>query len=192
MSASEHFPEKSAAPRTPKEVEPDGPPVPIPTLSELARRCAPKLGRLLRHLGIPALDIEDAVQDVFLIAHQRIDLSVREPEAWLRGVALNVARNRRRAARRSPIDFGKEAPEPIDARTPEHQALITQQRAVLARALDALSDDQRAALVLFEIEGIPMKEIALHLECSLPSAYRHLSEAQSRLKQAVSREGKAR
>ena len=114
---------------------------------------------------------------------------VLEPEAWLRGVAVNVARNRTRAVRRNPVDFRDEVPESIDMRTPEREAEVARQRALLAQCLEALSEEQRTALVLFEIEGVPMKEVAMHLGCSLPSAYRHLNEAQTQLKRAVAGKG---
>lgn len=177
--------EKAEALGTPKVI-PSDPHSPHLSLRELARAHASRLARLLRHLGVPSADLEDAVQDVFLIAHRKMGTAeVLEPEAWLRGVALNVARNRTRALRRSPVDFRDEVPEAIDARTPEREAEVSKQRALLTHCLALLSEEQRTALVLFELEGVPMKEVAQHLGCSLPSAYRHVTEAQAFLKRAV-------
>lgn len=197
---SERILEKPGALRTPPHIpspapvsepmSPLSPVLPPQPLSALARAHAPRLARLLRHLGVPSADLEDAVQDVFLVAHRRMDAEVLEPEAWLRGVALNVARNRRRAARRSPLDFPAQLPEVADARTPEREAEVLRNRRLLAHCLEQLHEEKRTALVLFEIEGVPMKEIATHLGCSLATAYRHLSDAQTELKRAVERGGR--
>lgn len=154
-------------------------------LAELARAHAPALARLLRYLGIPTSDVEDALQDVFLIAHRRLSetpLLAERPEGWLRGVALNVARNRRRSGRRSPLAYVEEVPETSDGQTPEMQLEATRQRERLLRLLSELPEDHRAALVLFEIDGRPMKEVASLLGCALPTAYKYVTQAQARLK----------
>lgn len=189
--------EKSEGDRTPEEV------LAVPRtmtavdrsvgarVTELVRGHAPALARLFRYLGVPSRDVEDALQDVFLVAHRRLADArevVDRPDAWLRGVALNVARNRRRALRRSRLTFVEDAPEVADARTPESEVDVERQRQRLLRLLDALPEEHRMALVLFEIDGRPMKEVAALIGCALPTAYKYVSAAQARLKDAVGRE----
>jgi RNA polymerase sigma-70 factor (ECF subfamily) len=145
------------------------------------------IARTLRYLGVPRGDIDDAVQEVFVVAYRRIS-DLEQPErvsAWLRGVAVNVARNRRRARRRSPIVSDIEPPDIADAHVPESLAAANELRARLLSLLDSLPDEQRAALVLFEIENVPMKVVATTLGISLATVYRRLEDARETLRAAL-------
>ena len=72
---------------------------------EMVQQEGPRLARLLHYLGVPRADLDDALQDVLLVAHRRwAELERGTPLGpWLRRVALNVARNRKRGTRRSPV-----------------------------------------------------------------------------------------
>jgi RNA polymerase sigma-70 factor (ECF subfamily) len=52
----------------------------------------------------------------------------------------------------------------------------------LDAALDQLDDAKRAVFVLYEMEGVPMTEIAESLGCPLPTAYSRLREARERVR----------
>lgn len=161
----------------------------------LAREHAPALGRFLRYLGVAPSDVEDALQDVFIVAHRRLietPDATEAPGPWLRGVAVNVARNRARSSHRSRVEFVEEAPEMIDARTPEAEVAAERDRRRLLRLLSALNEEHRAALVLFEIEGRPMKEVATTLGIALPTAYKYVTSAQTKLREAFLQESETR
>lgn len=148
---------------------------------------ARSVARTLRYVGLPAHDLDDAVQEVFVTLHRRwSDLSHDQPLGpWLRGVALHVARNRRRVARRAPVALLE---EPVDPRGGE-AALVERQRAQrLLQLLSALPDEEREALVLFEIEALSMKDVAVALGVSLPTAYRRVESARAGLKKAMAKE----
>jgi hypothetical protein len=55
--------------------------------------------RVLGHLGVPQHAIDDAVQELWLVVHRRLPaFEARSSlKTWLFGIALNVARNHRRA-----------------------------------------------------------------------------------------------
>src|SRR6187551_3534984 len=57
---------------------------------------------LVRRLGVPCADVEDAVQDVFLALHSRFHQLDRGPglHFWLAAAALRVCSNRRRSIQR--------------------------------------------------------------------------------------------
>lgn len=148
------------------------------------------IARTLRYLGVASRDLDDAVQEVFEIAHRR--WGELRPEGslggWLRGVAVNVARNRRRAQGRAARKFAPELAEPVDPRMPEEQIVERQRCEKLLSVLAELPDDLRTALVLFEIESASMKEVADALGVSLPTAYRRVDDARTALRRALTKE----
>jgi RNA polymerase sigma-70 factor (ECF subfamily) len=158
-----------------------------PELAAIIRAHTPTLGRALRYLGVPASEIDDVLQEVFLVVHRRLG-ELDDPEglgSWLRAVAVNVVRNRRRTARRRPLVYG-EVPEMIDLeQSPEESLEQRRARADLLAALDELDDEQRMVLVMFEIEGASMREIAALAECSLATAYNRLGEARAALRKGL-------
>lgn len=118
--------------------------------------------RFLRRLGVPALVLEDAVQEVFAVVARRIgEVRPGAEKSFLFGTALRVASGtrRRRAierARHEPI----EDDEPSQIGTPEQ--LVSDRRALLAldELLAGLDESSRAVFVLFELEGFTLREIA--------------------------------
>ena len=100
-------------------------------------------------------EAEDVVQEAFMRAMPRWD-AVRtydSPEAWLRTVALNLARSRfRRAVRGAAalVKHGVPASEP--ELSPDHVALMD--------ALRGLPQAQREALVLHHFCGLSVDEVA--------------------------------
>lgn len=151
------------------------------------------VARTLRYLGVPAADLDDAVQEVFMVAHRRWhELADRDDlGAWLRRVALNVARNARRARLRSPLVPMALPPELEDLRSPDTDTNARQLRQRLLALLEHLPEDERAALVLFEIEGLSMKDVADALDASLATAYRKVQSARETLRRALDAHGEA-
>ncbi|MBX3199249.1 MAG: RNA polymerase sigma factor [Labilithrix sp.] len=118
--------------------------------------------RFLRGLGVPANALDDAAQDVFLVAAKSIDkIRPGAEQAYLFSTAVRVAHGlRRRNVREEPTDDIEEAAGESAAVSPD--ALIDQKRAgeLLAHLLSGLSHELRSAFVLFEIEGMTLSEIA--------------------------------
>jgi RNA polymerase sigma-70 factor, ECF subfamily len=73
-----------------------------PSFDVLYQRHAAFTWRALRHLGVEAHAVDDAMQELWVIVHRRLsDFEARARlETWLFGIAVNVARNQLRAARR--------------------------------------------------------------------------------------------
>jgi RNA polymerase sigma-70 factor (ECF subfamily) len=150
--------------------------------AEFARIC-----RLMRRLGVPDKDLEDAVQDVFMVVHRRWeDLDPDRPaHAWLGGIAVRVASQwRRKASVRH--ESGGEVPESASS-APGADAVLEARRArarVLA-GLDELPEDQRAVFVLHELEGCAIPEIAAALGIPANTAYSRLRLGRERFARAV-------
>ncbi len=123
--------------------------------------------RFLRGLGVAAGGVDDAAQQVFLIAAKRIDgIVVGSERAFLLATARGVAANSRRAQARSREVFDESAlAHQRDERDdPEQVAASKQARALLDSFLEGLPEDVRAVFVLFELEGMTMVAIAETLD----------------------------
>lgn len=118
--------------------------------------------RLLRRLGVPAPEVDDAAQEVFWVAARRLgDIQAGSEHAFLYGVALRVASNIHRAGRNAPLrDSDALATLHCTRPNPEQLTEERQERALLDVALDQLPLELRVALVLFELEGLPVRDIA--------------------------------
>lgn len=109
------------------------------------------------------------------------ELQAGRERAFLYGVALRVASNFVRRLKVSPLTSGARAEqveEFVDPRpSPEDQLDQRQARSLLDAVLDRMPLDLRSVFVLFELEGLPVAEIA-ELE-NIP-----LGTASSRLRRA--------
>jgi len=109
----------------------------------------------------------DAVQDAFFSAYRNLG-SFRGDSfrSWLTRIALNAAHDILRRRKRRPADPYPEWEDeswqpPTDEREgPEQMVLAAQRQRALARALSGITADQRAAIVLFDVEGYDYQEIA--------------------------------
>lgn len=159
---------------------------PAPTLRAIFEQTAPRLLRFLRYLGVNEGELDDALQEVFVIAHRRMS-ELREQaklEPWLRAIALNVARNQRRARGRRREQPSAEPIEIVAQDGPYEDLERRRARAQLAGLLEQLTDEQRAVVVLYEIEQLPMREVAESLDCPLQTAYSRLHAAREALRRA--------
>jgi RNA polymerase sigma-70 factor (ECF subfamily) len=118
--------------------------------------------RSLRRLGVPDGDVDDASQQVFLVAHRRLAAIVPYSErSFLFQTALRVAADWRRATKRRYEQTGMELFDvPDAAANPEELMDQRRSRELLDQALDRIPMDLRAVFVLFELEEMTMMEIA--------------------------------
>ncbi len=147
--------------------------------------------RVLRRHGVGPADAEDLAQEVFLVMWRRWqDYDPQRPlRPWLLGIALRVAQDHRKRPRREVpaglIEVAGEAPAP-------DQALAARRARDLVRdALGALSDKHRSLLILHDLEGVAMQEIAAVLTEPLSTLYSRLVTARGAFARAVRRMGQA-
>ncbi|HJL17237.1 MAG TPA: RNA polymerase sigma factor [Sandaracinaceae bacterium LLY-WYZ-13_1] len=133
--------------------------------------------RAARYLGVAERDLDDVVQEVFLVALRRASQfrGNADAKSWLYGIALRVvSAYRRRAHRRREVPTadlahrGGATADPMERRTA---------RSLVNRALEALDEDKRAVFVLFELEELTMREVARAQGCHLKTAYSRLYAA---------------
>jgi RNA polymerase sigma-70 factor (ECF subfamily) len=122
-----------------------------------------------RKLGTPPEEIEDVVQDVFLVVFRKID-TFRQGRlsTWIYRICANVVsdRHRRRRVRRRFASLESWlVPKPTPAPTPEQNAeRVASQRAVRL-VLEKMAAKKREVLALYEIDGLSGDEIAERLGC---------------------------
>jgi RNA polymerase sigma-70 factor, ECF subfamily len=119
--------------------------------------------RTLRRLGVPIPAVDDATQEVFVVATRKLDaIEPGKEQQFLYGIALRVAANARRASATHQRFFDDAAPVAgVDAAPPTDALLHAKRmRALLDTVLDALPEDLRTVFVLFELEGWSGPELA--------------------------------
>ncbi len=160
-----------------------------PDLAEVFDAHAAYVGRTLRCLGVREREVADAIQEVFLVVHRRLH-ELRNPAAlrsWLYAICVRKAMALRRKAARRREDQVPEVPEGVDGRTPHDDLVRTRALAAALEILDDLDDDKRAVFVLYEVEQLPMREIADALEIPLQTAFSRLYAARREIGRKLQR-----
>ncbi|HYO94819.1 MAG TPA: sigma-70 family RNA polymerase sigma factor [Polyangiaceae bacterium] len=150
------------------------------------RRYAPYVAAVAHRLLGRDSDVDDTVQEVFLVAVRGL-ASVRDPGAvkgWLARITVRSARRRLRVRRLRTL-FGLNDTNAADQVA--DQSADPEQRALLGRVycvLDALPVDQRIAWTLRYLEGERLESVAALCKCSLATAKRRISAAARSIEEA--------
>lgn len=172
---------------------PQVPPASNPADERLARLVHAhfdEVWRALRRLGVLEASVDDACQEVFIIAARKLEvIELSGERQYLYGIALRVAANARRsrATRREYSDesalYAAQSPVPnSDALLEEKQA-----RLLLDQVLGALPQDLRNVFVLFEIEGFSLRELEDLLDIPLGTVSSRLRRAREAFHLAAQR-----
>lgn len=145
--------------------------------------------RLLRYLGAHDADIEDLAQDVFVVVHGR--LGAYEPSRpirpWLFGIAYRtVRRHKDKNARRAHLD-SRHNDETSEAHTGTPQSEAWER---LRQVLQELPYEQRAVVIMYDIEEYTAPEIAGELEVGVNTVYSRLRLGRKRLRSALAEGGR--
>jgi RNA polymerase sigma-70 factor (ECF subfamily) len=130
---------------------------------------------VMRYVRDPetALDIS---QEAFIKAYRALP-RFRGDSAfytWLYRIAVNTAKNHLASQRRRPMDVELDLQDPdqygLHAKlkemdTPEAVSLSDEMQEILERAIHALPDDLRTAIILRELDGMSYEEIAETMDC---------------------------
>lgn len=138
-----------------------------PSFVELCDRHMDFVARTLRRMGVPGADVDDAVQNVFLVAYDRLrDIQPGKERSFLIGISLRVASHDRRSRHRRDRATSELAwePELTPPPNPEQAAQVAQARLLLDRVLDAMPEPVRLVFALFELEQMSLDDIAATLE----------------------------
>jgi RNA polymerase sigma-70 factor, ECF subfamily len=147
----------------------------------------------LRTAGNPE-DAADALQEAMISAFRRAadfrgDALVT---TWLHRIVVNACldrlrRNKVRAAQPLPDDLDEYAGRGAvlaaqdDRADPEAQAMQADRRGAVLAALERLSPEQKAAVVLVDVEGYPVEEVARMLDCPTGTVKSRCARGRARL-----------
>ncbi len=134
---------------------------------EIYRRYLDQVTRTVgRYLG-PCPEVEDVVQEAFVELHRSLD-NVSDYDAfggWVYRVARNVAISH---VRKSPSSVDFVTLQTIKEPTNQWNKLEARERVrALYAAMDCLPDQQREAVIMYEIEGNTLQEIADQTDTSI-------------------------
>jgi RNA polymerase sigma-70 factor (ECF subfamily) len=109
----------------------------------------------------------DCVQETFFSAYRNL-ASFRggSVKSWLHRIAVNAAMDMQRARKRRPsqpypeLEDDSWQPPAGEEADPVQTALTTERHRAINDALATITDDQRTAIVLFDVEGYDYQEIA--------------------------------
>lgn len=159
------------------------------SVADLFRDFAPFVWRTLRRLGVADRDVDDMVQEVFVVIHRKLpEFEGRSSHrTWVYGICVRTASDYRNLARMKHETMPVELPEQI-ATSDAHEDLARHQaRAILDRVLDELDDEKRAVFVLYEIEELGMSEVAEAVGCPVQTAYSRLHAARKQVHDGIER-----
>lgn len=146
-------------------------------LTKLVNRHMGFVERVLRNLGVPSADLDDAVQRTFIVVANRLDDIIPAAEkSFLFRAAKHVASHVRRS-------LARRRTEPLDEFLPSTQEnpeqLISQKKAreLLDQILARLPDDLRIVFTLYEFEDLTVPEIAELVEIPTGTAASRLRRA---------------
>ncbi|MFL5305860.1 MAG: RNA polymerase sigma factor [Polyangia bacterium] len=143
--------------------------------------------RTLRRLCGSAADVEDLAQEVFLAMRSgwaRYD-AARPLKPYIYGIVLHIAAAHHRTRRREVIMTGVDRPDPspgADDAFHSHHV-----RDIVLAALDTLPLRHRSVLVMHDIDGVAVADVARELSMPLFTVYSRLRKARAQFKAAAGR-----
>jgi RNA polymerase sigma-70 factor (ECF subfamily) len=170
------------------------PPPPVPSFQELCARYFEFVWKCARGFGSKSDEIDDVVQDVFLVVQRRHG-DLKDPglaRSWIYSITRRVVssqrrRRRERDARAVPEVDSLTSPERSPLAAAEHNLEVR----VLSTLLDGLEERKREVFVLSEILEMSGREIAETIGVPMNTVYSRLRAAREEFDAAVQRQRKS-
>jgi len=170
--------------------------LPVPSFHELCTHYFEFVWKCARAFGSKADEIDDVVQDVFLVVQRRhADLTEeRLARSWIYGITRRVVSSQRQRRRRREGD----SPGVLDVdslKSPERSPLAAAEHnvevRVLTQLLDQLDERKREVFVLSEIMEMSGREIAETIGVPMNTVYSRLRVAREEFDAAAQRHRKS-
>jgi RNA polymerase sigma-70 factor (ECF subfamily) len=168
-------------------------PLPVPSFQELCTRYFEFVWKCARAFGSKSDEIDDVVQDVFLVVQRRhTDLKEeRLARSWIYSITRRVVSSQRR--RRRERD-SRAAPDVDSLTSPARSPLAAVEHSLevrmLSALLDGLEERKREVFVLSEILEMSGREIAEMIGVPMNTVYSRLRAAREEFDAAAQRQRK--
>lgn len=167
--------------------------VELPAFSQIYQTYFNFVWASARRLGVGASEIDDVVQEIFIVIHGRLS-TLENPESlrsWIYGIVRRTVSTFHRAKRakvvaNTHLNLGEELTVSL-APSPQELAEQSDQVRLLWSLLEGLDPAKREVFVLAELDEMTVPEIASALEIPLNTAYSRLRVARQELEAALSR-----
>src|SRR5271154_897927 len=136
-------------------------------------------------------DAQDLTQEAFIKALQREDQlkDLDKAAHWLSRIASNTAIDFLRRSGRVSFSDIDEMIDPVSSpdESPEDLVLRAEHREYLETGLGVLTDRERTALLLRDVEGLPAEEVAARLNCSKATVRSHIANGRVKFRRYLER-----
>ncbi|HUQ94216.1 MAG TPA: RNA polymerase sigma factor [Bryobacteraceae bacterium] len=136
-------------------------------------------------------DSQDLTQEVFIKVLQRQEQLRDHGKAahWLSRIATNTAIDFLRRHNRVSFTDLDDAPPVVSpaAENPEHMVLRAERQTRLEAGLGVLTERERIALLLRDVEDLPAEEVARQMNCSKATVRSHIANARTKFKKFLER-----
>jgi RNA polymerase sigma-70 factor, ECF subfamily len=155
-------------------------------IAELFSAHADFVWRALRRLGVRSADVDDALQEVFLVVYRRLaDYEDRGlMRAWLFSISRQFSSHYHRGVKRTQQ---RERGLVVSVTSPDLDEIVARREAerLVDAFLEELDEAQRMVFYLSDIEGLTAPEIAAALGVNLNTVYGRLRKARQRFERAI-------
>jgi len=189
-----NFPSRTARRLSGPSVDPLAP---TARAAAIAEQQLDVIWRMARRLGVPDCDIEDVAQEVLIVVVRRQDyIELGKERAFVASVTARVVANWRRTRGRRREDPSDALESVASAHSGgafatsdvEQNLERSRQLARLERALDEMTEAQREAFILFDLEQLTAPEIAEQLGVPEAAIVSRVRRAREVFKRALARE----
>ncbi len=132
-------------------------------------------------------DADDLSQDTFIKAYEnlrkfKLGTNFR---SWLRRIAVNICIDHLRHKKRFPENGLDDHPEMLSSHNPHNNVESSESMENIMAAVDSLPVDQRTVVILREMQGLGLKEIAETMNCSESTIRWRLHYARKKLRKKL-------
>ena len=137
-------------------------------------------------------DAQDLTQEAFIKALQRQDQlkDLEKASHWLSRIASNTAIDFLRRHGRATFTDIDDLADPLatsPSNSPEQILLRSERSQYLEDGLRLLTDRERTALIMRDVDGLPAEEVAKHLNCSKATVRSHIANARIKFQRYLER-----
>ncbi|WP_437911579.1 sigma-70 family RNA polymerase sigma factor [Sorangium sp. So ce302] len=166
---------------------------PRPSFEEVYQTLLPYVLAVLWRLGVASRDLHDVAHEVFLVVHRRLEdhdprLSLK---SWVAGISAHVALRHRELARNQRELLELDGAEPVELADPgldaERRVAQAETQRLVRELIQRIEKERRAVLVLYDLEGSDMRDIAQALQIPVNTAWDRLRRARIEFTAAVKR-----